>query len=155
MDNIVHIFCDGSCQVQSKAGGFAHCIIQLDYLGNLLQDDRSAFGLHSVTNNSAELFAAIYSIMDAKLILNDISKKHIYVNSDSKYVVEGMNNWINGWKRNNWCKSNSNEQISNVELWKELNNLCYGINIYFIHQPRNSNEYLRWCDMKAKSMWKQ
>ena len=34
--------------------------------------------------------------------------------SDSKYVIEGITNWIKGWRRRNWKK------VKNRDLWERL-----------------------------------
>lgn len=38
--------------------------------------------------------------------------------SDSQYLVKGMSEWIQGWKRRGWKRKGG--AIENVELWKEL-----------------------------------
>ncbi|MEH7790469.1 ribonuclease H [Bacillus pumilus] len=44
---------------------------------------------------------------------------HIEVYADSAYVVNGMNNWVKNWIKNNWRKSNK-KPVENKELWMEL-----------------------------------
>ncbi len=38
--------------------------------------------------------------------------------SDSQYLVKGMTEWVQGWKRRNWRRKGG--AIENLELWKEL-----------------------------------
>jgi ribonuclease HI len=38
--------------------------------------------------------------------------------SDSKYLVDGMTKWLEGWKARGWKRKGGN--IENLELWKEL-----------------------------------
>ncbi len=38
--------------------------------------------------------------------------------SDSKYLVDGMNEWVGRWKARDWTRKGG--KIENLELWKEL-----------------------------------
>jgi ribonuclease HI len=38
--------------------------------------------------------------------------------SDSQYLVRGMREWVEGWKRRNWTRKGG--AIENLELWKQL-----------------------------------
>ena len=40
----------------------------------------------------------------------------------SKYVKSGITEWIQNWKKNGWKTSNKKE-VSNKELWTELDHL--------------------------------
>jgi ribonuclease HI len=39
--------------------------------------------------------------------------------TDSKYVLEGITSWINGWKRNGW-KNSAKQPVKNADLWQAL-----------------------------------
>ena len=39
--------------------------------------------------------------------------------TDSKYVKQGITQWIHGWIKNNW-KTASKQPVKNVDLWKRL-----------------------------------
>jgi ribonuclease HI len=41
--------------------------------------------------------------------------------SDSKYLVDGMKEWVRGWKARNWTRKGG--EIKNLDLWKELDRL--------------------------------
>ena len=43
----------------------------------------------------------------------------LVIYTDSKYVINGITNWIKKWKKNKWTGSN-NKQIKNIDLWKRL-----------------------------------
>jgi ribonuclease HI len=42
--------------------------------------------------------------------------------SDSQYVVNGLREWMDGWKKKGWKRS-GNSPVMNVELWKRLDAL--------------------------------
>ena len=43
--------------------------------------------------------------------------------SDSKYVLGGITEWMENWKKRNW-KTASKKPVQNVELWQELDELA-------------------------------
>ena len=43
----------------------------------------------------------------------------VFLYSDSKYVVDGIQKWVPGWKRRGWKKAD-NKAPENLDLWQEL-----------------------------------
>ncbi|MDH4182450.1 MAG: ribonuclease HI, partial [Betaproteobacteria bacterium] len=43
--------------------------------------------------------------------------------TDSQYVKNGIQSWINAWKRNGW-KTADRKPVKNAELWRELDELA-------------------------------
>ena len=39
--------------------------------------------------------------------------------TDSKYVMQGMSEWISGWKARGW-KTAGKQPVKNVDLWQAL-----------------------------------
>ena len=50
------------------------------------------------------------------------NKKDITLITDSKYVKDGIQSWIQNWKKNGW-KTAAKKPVKNKELWMELDNL--------------------------------
>ena len=70
----------------------------------------------NTTNNRMELLAPISA-------LNKIEdKENIKIYTDSKYVKQGITEWINNWKLNGW-KTSKKEDVKNKDLWTQLDNL--------------------------------
>ena len=65
------------------------------------------------TNNRMELKAAIEALSSLK------SKSDVVIFTDSKYLMQGINSWIENWKTNNWLTSNKKE-VKNIDLWKDI-----------------------------------
>ena len=42
--------------------------------------------------------------------------------TDSKYVMDGITQWIENWKKNNW-KTSTKKDVKNKELWQQLDQL--------------------------------
>lgn len=77
-------------------------------------DDAGAL-LHNATNNVAELTAMLKA-------LNWLNGKGIHkalLMTDSRYVCDGLNDWIHKWISNGWTKVDG-EPVANHELWREL-----------------------------------
>ena len=55
------------------------------------------------------------------LVRDTTSEITIY--TDSKYVKDGITEWINKWKLNNWRSSNK-KPVKNKDLWVKLDNCC-------------------------------
>ncbi|HIP13692.1 MAG TPA: ribonuclease HI [Arcobacter sp.] len=68
------------------------------------------------TNNKMELQGVIEGL---KLLKEPCDVEII---SDSKYVVQGINEWLVNWIRNNW-KTAAKKPVKNVELWQEYVNI--------------------------------
>jgi len=98
------VYTDGACKGNPGPGGWGFVA---EYKGQLY---KRYGGYEKTTNNRMELTAvimAIYNFPDEKL----------HIISDSKYVIQGITEWIHGWKKRNWKK------VKNIELWKELDEL--------------------------------
>jgi ribonuclease HI len=65
------------------------------------------------TNNRMELTAVIRALE----ALEGPCDIELYV--DSQYVKNGMETWIDGWKKNGW-RTSDRKPVKNAELWREL-----------------------------------
>jgi ribonuclease HI len=65
------------------------------------------------TNNRMELTAVIEGLR----ALNRSCE--VEINTDSKYVMQGINEWISNWKRNGW-KTAARKAVKNSDLWRQL-----------------------------------
>ena len=68
-------------------------------------------GCSYTTNSRCELLAFVTGLEAAQ---NDDT---IY--SDSKYVVDGYNQWLKSWVANGWRKS-GNKKIEHLDLWQQV-----------------------------------
>ena len=106
----VKIFTDGACKGNPGMGGW----------GALLKFGKKEKEINgyksSTTNNIMELMAVIEAL---KTVPNP---SEIEITTDSKYVKNGITNWIFNWKKNGW-RTASKKNVKNKELWVELDNL--------------------------------
>jgi ribonuclease HI len=75
------------------------------------------------TNNKMELEGAIVAIEwlleNASEINFDCNTSKVFLYSDSKYVVDGTNSWMPGWKRRGWKKADK-KAPENLDLWQRM-----------------------------------
>ncbi len=108
--NQVEIFTDGACRGNPGIGGWGALIREADS-ENLIYG-----GELNTTNNIMELTAAIKALEFLKVSSN------VVITTDSKYVIQGITEWIHNWKERSW-KTASKKPVLNKELWKELDRL--------------------------------
>jgi ribonuclease HI len=68
------------------------------------------------TNNRMELTAVIRGLEALK------KPSQVVVTTDSKYVLDGITEWLPNWKKRNW-KTAGRKPVKNLELWQQLDAL--------------------------------
>ena len=106
----VEIFTDGACKGNPGPGGW----------GAILRygtTEKEIYGASkNTTNNIMELTAVIESLKNLK------KPCELIITTDSKYVKNGITEWIHNWKKNGW-RTASKKEVKNKELWIELDSL--------------------------------
>lgn len=85
------------------------------------------------TNNKAEIYAIIQGLnllYENYKVKKEFAQPQLKIYSDSAYTINGITNWIYGWKRNGWINSKK-ELVKNRELWEELDRLVETTKEYF------------------------
>jgi len=100
----ISIYTDGSAKGNPGPGGYG---VVLEYNGNTKELSE---GFKVTTNNRMELLAVIVGLETIKK-----SGHQIIIYSDSKYVVEAVNQkWVFNWEKINYKKK------KNTDLWKRF-----------------------------------
>ena len=110
----IKLYTDGACSGNPGPGGWGVVFIKESDKDESIQTKNGSES--STTNNRMELKAAIEGIKMANKA--DI----ITLTTDSKYVKNGITEWIQNWKKNNW-KNASNKPVKNKDLWIILDDL--------------------------------
>ncbi len=108
---MITIYTDGACSGNPGKGGWGVIILEANKEEILLNG-----GDNNTTNNRMELTAAIEALKYFK------NKKDITLITDSKYVKDGIQSWIQNWKKNGW-KTAAKKPVKNKELWMSLDDL--------------------------------
>ena len=109
-NKIINIYTDGACKGNPGPGGWGAL---LEYEGYT----KEIKGFSPLTTNNIMELKAVF---EALKIIKYPSK--IIIMTDSKYVKNGISDWINNWKAKGWKTANK-KPVKNKELWQELDNL--------------------------------
>ncbi len=108
---VVEAFTDGACSGNPGPGGWGVLLRKGGHEKELCG------GETHTTNQQMELQAAVEALKALK------RPCRITIYSDSKYVVQGMNEWIHNWKKTGW-KTAGKKPVSNLERWQTLDKLA-------------------------------
>lgn len=110
MSEVVEIYTDGACRGNPGPGGWG-AILRFNGI------EKELYGGEALTtNNRMELLAAIRALEALK------RPCHVRLTTDSKYVQQGISEWLPNWKRRNW-KTAARQPVKNVDLWQRLDAL--------------------------------
>ena len=105
---MISIYTDGACSGNPGIGGWGAVILDETNKPTFLNG-----GEKNTTNNRMELSAAIN-------VLSYFEKSmELEIYTDSKYLKDGIESWINKWKLNGWKTSNK-KPVKNKDLWLKL-----------------------------------
>ena len=110
------IYTDGACSGNPGKGGWAAIILDGKNQSSISGSE------NKTTNNRMELMAPIMALKKIK------TKSEIIIYTDSRYVKDGITEWIKKWKLNNW-KSSNKKPVKNKDLWVKLDNHCQKHNV--------------------------
>ena len=153
LDCYFAVFSDGACRGNPGPGAWAS--MGQNSKGEIIFESTGIeFG---TTNNKMELQGAISGITEIVNYCKDnklLSTENIFVflYSDSKYLVDGVNSWIAGWKLRGWKKAD-NKTPENIEFWQTIDRLRENFkHLEFIwvkgHAGHPQNEH---CDRLANN----
>ena len=108
------IYTDGGCRKNDGNHPAAWAMVVYKE-GNKLGSKSGYF--EKATNNYVELEAVLQAL---KWVQKANVQAIIY--SDSAYVVNGYNQWVDGWKSKHWRKSDGNP-VLNLEQWRDIYHL--------------------------------
>ena len=107
MSDVIEVFTDGACRGNPGPGGWG---VLLRYNNH----EKRLYGAEAeTTNNRMELMAVIQALESLK---RDCKVK---LTSDSQYVLKGITEWMENWKKRNW-KTAAKKPVKNVDLWQRL-----------------------------------
>lgn len=125
----VELHTDGACSGNPGPGGWAYVLI---HVATGKRREKSGAEMDT-TNNRMELSAVIEG-------LNSLTRpSSVDLYSDSQYVLKGLKEWMDGWKKKGW-KTADKKPVKNRDLWEELDELKSRHEIRF-HWIKGHNEH--------------
>lgn len=107
----VHLYTDGACRGNPGPGGWGAILEYGEQRKELYG------GEQLTTNNRMELTAVIRGLQALK------RPCRVLVVTDSKYVLQGMTEWLDGWKKKGW-RTAAKKPVLNADLWQTLDELA-------------------------------
>jgi ribonuclease HI len=106
----VSIYTDGACKGNPGPGGWGAILQSGPHLKELKGFEAET------TNNRMELMGVIEALKALK------APSDIRLVSDSRYVLNGLETWLKGWKARGW-KTADKKPVKNADLWIELDTI--------------------------------
>jgi len=110
MSKVVEIYTDGACSGNPGPGGWGAV---MRWNGH---EKELCGGEAETTNNRMEMMAVIRALEAIK------GSPKIEIYTDSKYVMQGITEWLDGWKARGW-KTAGKKPVKNVDLWQRMDEL--------------------------------
>jgi len=110
MSKVVEIYTDGACSGNPGPGGWGAV---MRWNGH---EKELSGGEAETTNNRMEMMAVIRALEAIK------GSPKIEIYTDSKYVMQGITEWLDGWKARGW-KTAGKKPVKNVDLWQRMDEL--------------------------------
>jgi ribonuclease HI len=104
---------DGACTGNPGPGGWGAIVRTPD--GRVRE---LGGGAESTTNNRMELEAAIHALY----LVRGQHDVPVDLFTDSSYVIQGITQWVHGWRKRNWRKIDGTAVV-NRDLWEKLAHL--------------------------------
>src|SRR6478736_9895713 len=103
----ITMYTDGACSGNPGPGGWAALLL----FG--AKEKMISGGEKDTTNNRMEMTGVIRGLKQLK------EPGRVHIHTDSKYVLEGMTKWLEGWVKRGW-KTADKKPVKNVDLWQAL-----------------------------------
>ena len=103
----VEIYTDGACRGNPGPGGWGALLLAGRHRKEMYG------GEPDTTNNRMELTAVIEALNALK------GSRSVILHTDSKYVKDGIESWIENWKKRGW-KTAAKKPVKNQDLWMAL-----------------------------------
>lgn len=117
----INVYCDGGSRgngsIKSKsAWGF---VVYNSDNKEIYTDSKGEIGK---SNNQMELTALLEALKVCLKVAKGKPLDKVKYNLDSKYVLQGLQDWMPNWKKNNW-RTAAKKPVKNQELWIEIDSL--------------------------------
>lgn len=151
----VRIYSDGGCYKngceEHSVGGYG-TIVVIDGREHCFEGAENPS-----TNNRMEMLSALRGLEEMEGLIGDVKPKikgfirplTVRVTTDSKYLVNGITKWINGWVKRGW-RTAGGDLVKNEELWRRLHHFDqkYHIDWQWV-KGHDGHEYNERCDEMA------
>lgn len=126
----VRIYTDGACSPNPGNGGWA-ALLMVNVGPDDVRSKCFSGNEENTTNQKMELMAAMVGLE----ALKKQCKVRLY--TDSKYVINGATQWMDGWKERGWRTKRGNP-VKYADLWRRIDRCTQIHDVNFIHVQGHS-----------------
>lgn len=114
MEDIHKIYADGSFASETKQSGY----------GGFIEDPEGNREIFSKSfNDGSSNLMELLAVTEGLQRLKTVNK--IQVNTDSRFVIRGLVQWVHFWKYNNW-QTAYDRKVKYAKSWQKIDQLCEG-----------------------------
>jgi ribonuclease HI len=148
---LIAVFADESCLGNGRDGdnpGGAGALVEYRQ-GALAPVRRDLWISDLATTNNRMALQSVIETMDA-VGTNGVRFRIVFT-TDSRYIVDGMTDWVHGWAKRGWKRKGG--AIENLELWHEAIHAVNGHEVCWRwvrgHDGHAQNEYANYLATRA------
>ena len=124
-----YLYTDGSCRPNPGKGGWAFILTRGGNEADVVKTGSSP----ATTNNRMELWAVLEGMKHfAEKIFPDEPEAELAICSDSKYLLNGVSDWVKNWHDNGWRKAD-NKPVLNRDIWEQIHKVRQGLTLSYVH----------------------
>lgn len=126
----IELYTDGGCKgngTNANAPAGIGCVLLIPEKEPIYLKQKLHFEPN--TNNKAEVYAIIQglNLLHKNFKFGyDFVPDELTIYSDSAYTINGITNWIEGWRANGWMTA-SKTPVKNKELWVTLDGMLQAL----------------------------
>jgi ribonuclease HI len=129
------VFTDGSCSGNGRHNAVGG--IGIHFPNGELNDISKIYKSKLCTNQKTELYAILTALRYIRQNFG-LSGYKVIIKTDSKYSIDCITKWVNGWKKNGWLTKNKTP-VANREYIELLSKYYDYYDIEFEHVDAHTN----------------
>ena len=123
------LYTDGACRPNPGSGGWAFILTKDREKAHIVKTGSSPV----TTNNRMELLAVLEGMRYfVEKILPSQPGTELVICSDSKYLLNGVSDWVVNWHNNRWRKAD-NKPVLNRDIWEQIYQIRRGLILAYVH----------------------
>lgn len=135
-------YTDGACRMSQEQKGLASWAV--------IAVHRPELNCSGILKNSSNQRAEIEAVIQACVLANTHKLRDILVVTDSKYVFNAIEKWIDRWKGNGWL-DNKHKPVKNEDAFRRLVDAKANLNLNVAHvRGHQGDKYNELADQMAR-----
>ena len=140
-ESIYKIYADGSYVTEKAQSGYAGIIMNK-------QGEKKPY--HAASQSKGSNLMELLAVLEGLKLVKDIHE--VQINTDSRFVIRGLIQWMHFWKLNNWHTAQGSK-VKYAKYWQKLDKITEGkfLEIKWI-KAHSGDEIHTICHQKARQI---